>query len=129
MNKTIISYYAATLFFLVLDYLFAFNVRIAFLDTLPIARLLYYGVCFACLALMVWRPDWTVFVATIESLVTLIALIMSMALRSMIVTDEMLETGTGFVTLEEVINFVISGGAAYFSWRHGLGRLFGPKSR
>jgi len=46
-----------------------------------------------------------------------------MPLRSMVVTDAMLETGTGFVTLPEIINFIIVGGAAYVSYQQGAKAL------
>lgn len=93
MNRPLLSYYLATLLFLVLDYAFGMNVRIAFLETLPALRIAYYGVCLFCLALIVWRPEWTVFIATFETLVTMIALIFSMAMKTIFVTDQMLETG------------------------------------
>lgn len=116
-------YYAATVIFVLLDYGAHINVRVAFLEPYPLARLFYYGFCFACLVLMLWRPAWTTLVSTAESLVTMIALIFSMALGSMIVTDQMIETGTGFVTAEELMNFIIAGSAAYYSWVAGLRKL------
>jgi hypothetical protein len=45
-------YYGATVFFLLLDYVFGLNVRLAFLDALPAAKLAYYGICFFCFGLM-----------------------------------------------------------------------------
>jgi hypothetical protein len=117
------AYYAATAVFVLLDYGAHVNVRVAFLDPYPLARLFYYGFCFACLVLMLWRPAWTTLVGTVESLITIIALIFSMALGSMIVTDQMIETGTGFVTGEEIVNFVIAGAAAWYSWVTGLRKL------
>lgn len=45
-------YCGATVFFRLLDYVSGFNVRLAFLDGLPVAKLGYYGVCFDCFALM-----------------------------------------------------------------------------
>jgi len=116
-------YYAATALFLALDFGFGINVRVAFLESLPGLRLGYYAVCFACLALMIWRPAWTTAVGVIESLATLIALIFNMALRSMVVTERMLETGAGFVTMPEIINFLIAGFAAYFSYAKGASDL------
>jgi len=116
-------YYAATALFLALDFGFGINVRVAFLESLPGFRLGYYTACFVCLALMIWRPAWTTAVGVIESLATLIALIFNMALRSMIVTDQMLETGAGFVTMPELINFLIAGTAAYFSYAKGVNDL------
>lgn len=122
-RKLLVLYYAATVFFLVLDFALDFNIRIAFLESLPTARIAYYGVCFTCLALMLWRPGWTVFISAFESLVTLSALIISMAMRTLLVTEQVLESGTGFITMPEIYNFMISGGVAYVAWFHGVNRL------
>jgi len=118
-------YYAATALFLLLDYGFDINVRIAFLEGLPAARIGYYGVCFVCLGLMIWRPSWATLIGTFESLVTLIALIFSMAVRVMIPNDAIFAENANIVTIQEVINFVISGGIAYLSWVRGLQQLRG----
>ena len=66
-NKVLVVYYAATAIFLVLDYAAGLNIRIAFLQPYPEARLAYYGVCFVCLGLMLWRPAWTVLIGAFES--------------------------------------------------------------
>ncbi len=116
-------YYAATALFLLLDYGLGINVRVAFLDSLPTARVAYYGICFACLALMLWRPGWTTLIGTFESLVTLIALIFSMAIRVMIPNDAIFEENAAFVSIQEVFNFLISGSMAYYSWTKGLKQL------
>jgi branched-subunit amino acid permease len=80
-------YYGATVLFLLLDYAFGLNVRLAFLDALPTAKLAYYGICFVCFALMLWRPSWATLIGTFESLVTLVALILAMAIRIMVPND------------------------------------------
>lgn len=123
IDRILPLYYAATAFFLLLDYGFGLNVRIAFLDTLPAARMAYYGICFACLGLMIWRPSWTTFIGTFESLVTLIALIFGMAVRVMIPNDAIFEENTTILTYQEVINFVIAGSVAYLAWIRGLKEL------
>lgn len=124
MNRNILRiYYAATALFVALDFGLGINVRVAFLDTAPGLRVGFYLVLFACFALMIWRPQWTTIIGAVESLATLIALIINMALRSMVVTDAMLETGSGFVTMPEIFNFIIVGGAAYVSYLQGLRRL------
>lgn len=117
--KILRIYYAATAVFLVLDYVFGINIRLASLDTLPGWRASYYVLCFICLGLMVWRPAWSLWVATTESLMTLSMLIISMGMRVMTVSDSMLKTGSGFVTTEEIINFVIAGGAAWIAYTRG----------
>lgn len=112
-------YYAATALFLLLDYLFGINVRLASLDAYPGWRAAYYLVCFGCLGLMMWRPAWSTLIATSESLVTLSMLIIAMGTRVMTVSDQMLTTGEGFVTGEEIANFVIAGGAAWIAYTRG----------
>ncbi len=109
--------------FLLLDYVVGLNVRLAFLETWPLWRAAYYGFCFLCLALMIWRPAWTTLIGSFESLVTLVALIFSMAIRTLVVTDQMIETGTGYVTVEEVTNFMLAGGIAYLAWVRGINQL------
>lgn len=117
--KMLHLYYAATAVFLLLDYVFGINVRLASLDTLPGWRAIYYLVCFGCLGLMVWRPAWTLWVATTESLITLSMLIIAMGARVFTLSDRMLSSGTGLVTIEEIINFGISGGIAWIAWQRG----------
>ena len=118
-------YYAATVVFLLLDYFAGINVRVAFLESLPGARAAYYAICFACLALMIWRPSWTTLIATFESLVTIIALIFSMGVRVLVPSDAIFDENASFVTYQEIINFMISGSIAYLSWIRGLKALQG----
>jgi hypothetical protein len=127
MNRPVTLYYAATMLFLLLDFVLGVNVRVAFLEPFPMARLAYYLICFVLFALMLWRPGWALLIGTIESLFAVVALTFSMALRVMIVTDEMIETGVGFVTTEEIFNYLIVGGIAYLSWAQGVKSLKGPK--
>ncbi len=118
-------YYAATLVFLLLDYGGGVNVRVAFLDTLPTARMAYYGICFVCFGLMVWRPAWTTLIGTFESLVTMIALIFGMAMRVMVPNDAIFAENAAIVTTEQIVNFIIAGAIAYFAWVKGLRALTG----
>lgn len=118
-------YYAATLVFLLLDFFGGVNVRVAFLDTLPAARVAYYGICFACLGLMIWRPAWTTLIGTFESLVTMLALIFGMALRVMVPNDAIVEENIAIVTSEQLVNFITAGSIAYLSWVKGLKALTG----
>jgi hypothetical protein len=127
MIRSVTLYYAATILFLLLDFVLGVNVRVAFLEPFPMARLAYYLGCFALFALMLWRPGWALLIGTIESLAAVVALTFSMALRVMIVTDEMIGTGVGLVTTEEIFNYLIVGGIAYYSWAQGLKALKGSK--
>ena len=116
-------YYGATVLFLLLDYAFGLNVRLAFLDAMPTTKLAYYGICFVCFALMLWRPGWATLIGTFESLVTLVALILAMAIRIMVPNDSIFEENGQFVTVQEIINFVIAGSVAYLAWVKGWKQL------
>lgn len=118
-------YYAGTAAFLMLDFGFDINVRVAFLDAWPLWRIAYYGACFGLLAAIVWRPRWAELLGVVESLITLTALILSMAVRVMVVSSDMIESGAGFVTPQQIVNFMISGGVAWLSWHRGMLALAG----
>jgi hypothetical protein len=101
---------------MLLDYFLHINIRLVALDQAPAWRAIYYAFCLACLALMVWRPGWSGWVAATESLLTLSLLIINMALRVTMVTDAMIESGSGAVTMSEIVNFMLSSGAAYLAY-------------
>ena len=122
-GNVLLLYYAATAVFLILDFAVGFNVRLSFLEPFPEARVAYYGICFFCLGIMIWRPAWTELIGAFESLVTLVALIFGMGMRTLVPTDRMLESAGGLVTPQEIINFVLAGSIAYVAWRHGISRL------
>ena len=128
MHRIFTFYYGATLIFLIADYFFGINVRIAFLDGWPQARLLYYVMCFACFAVMIWRPDWQAFVSAAESLAAIVALILAMGVRVMVVTDDMLESGREIVSTQDILNFLISGSVAYYAWFSAVKGLKSSKS-
>ena len=127
-RRILLVYYAGTALFLVLDYVLSLNVRLAFLESQPLLKALYYGALFACLLAVIMRPGWTLVLGAVESLVTLVGLIFSMALRSMIVTDAMIETGAGIITPQEIVNFLLAGSIAYLSWMRGMRALTGPSN-
>lgn len=121
-------YYAATIVFVLLDYVLNINVRVAFLQDWPALRAYYYIFCFACLWLMLWRPGWRTWIATFESLLTLSLLILNMGARVILVTDETIETGRGGVSMSEITNFMIVSFAAYISFMRGA-TVIGSKSK
>ncbi len=113
-------YYWATALFLLLDYMLGINIRLASLDSFPIWRASYYIICFACLGLMLWRPAWSTWVATAESLITLSMLIIAMGVRALTIPDTALTSSEEIVTMEEITNFVISGGVAWLAYVRGM---------
>ncbi len=120
LNRALAGYYMATLGFVVLDFGLGINVRLSFLDQYDGWRILYYLVCLACLFIVLVKPALTVAVTAVESLVTMVALILSTATRVMIPGAE-----GGVPGVEELINFLVSGFAAHLSWTRSMTTLFG----
>ena len=118
-HRLLIAYYAATLVFVLLDAGFGLNIRVAFLDGFPGWRGAYYAVCLACLLLIVKKPAWETVVGGVESVFTLSALIIGMATRAMYIGGTVNGAYTP-VTLQEVVNFLISGSIAYVAWMRGM---------
>ena len=114
------AYYAATVLFVILDYFLNINIRLAFFEGWPELRALYYFLCFACLGLILWRPGWSLWIGTIESILALSLLIITMGVRVMTVSEQMLQTGSGMVRMSEILNFMIVGGAAYVACMRGI---------
>ena len=119
VNKLLFGYYAATLAFVALDVGLNVNVRLAFLEDAPGWRAVYYAICVACAVLMHWRPDLSVVIGGVEGVVTITALILNIAPRAMTTGDL---TGAP-ISVEEMINFLVSGGFAYLSWWRGMAAL------
>jgi hypothetical protein len=113
-------YYLGTLLFLLLDVILDVNIRIAFLETQPVLRASYYVFLFVCTGLMLWRPAWALAIGVMESMISLAALILSMGIRAMLVTDAVLEGGSGVVTAPEIINFMISGTIGYIAYLRAM---------
>ena len=122
-QRWLIGYYGATLLFVLLDFLVSLNIRAAFLEPWPVARAGYYAFCFACLAGILWRPGWATAIVTLESLISLVALIFGMAVRIMVPSDAIFAESPNIVTIQEIVNFVIVGTVAYFAWVRGMKAL------
>jgi hypothetical protein len=125
-RRVLQAYYAATIVFLLLDYGAGLNVRIAGLESFPQLKAGYYLVIFACFGLTLWRPAWSTAVGVVESLATLVTLIFGVALSSMFITGNVPETSAGFASVAELVNFLIAGSIAWYSWHRGMTQLFGP---
>jgi hypothetical protein len=86
-------------------------------------RVIYYLLCFVCLGLMIRWPAWSLWIGTIESMLSLSLLIVTMGVRVMTMSEQMLRTGTGLITMSEIMNFMIVGGAAWVAYMRGIAAL------
>lgn len=71
-------------------------------------------------ALIMWQPAWSRWVGTLESLLSLSLLIATMSVRVMIISEQVLENGTGLVTMSEIVNFIIVGGVAWVAYQRAV---------
>lgn len=116
-------YYGLTAVFLLLDLIFDINLRITFLEPFPVMRFAYYGVCFACLAAMLWKPAWTLAISVFESLFSVVALTISFGTRVIRMSVDVLEGSAGPVSMPEVVNFLMAGFIGYFAWVRGMDQI------
>ena len=124
-ERMLTGYYGATILFVLIDFGLGINIRAAFLEPWPGARIAYYGFCIGCLGAMIWRPAWATLIGTVESLVTLVALILGVGIRVMVPNDAIIHENAAILSYQEIVNFILSGFIAYFAWTHGLKRLTG----
>ena len=117
------TYYAATIVFLILDYVFDVNVRLVFLDSYPLWRAAYYAMCLVIFIVTLKYPPWGLVLGIGESLLVLSMLIITMAMRVMIVTEEMITEGHGYPTLREMANFAIASSVVYVGYWRGAQAL------
>jgi len=122
-------YYAGTLVFLFLDYGLGLNIRIAGLDGHPVLKGGYYFALMGCFGLMLLRPTWSVGIGIVESLATMVTLVFSVALRSLLVSEQTLESGAGAPRIAEIFNFLISGSIAWYAWQSGMRQVFSSRRR
>ena len=115
-NRLLLLYYGFSAVFMLLDYVFDLNLRLTFLDDQPAWRLAWYTLCFACFALIWWRPEWAAWIGLAESLATMSFIILNTALRVVVVSDDMIESGRGAVSVNEILNFVITFGVIYIAY-------------
>ena len=83
----------------------------------------YYGVLAACSGLILWRPGWAAVIGVCESPATLIALILSMALPAMFLSDPTPGSRPGPATVPEIVKFLLAGSIANHAWLQGLRAL------
>lgn len=119
--RPLLAYYlGGTPLFFILDAAWALSVRASFFDSLS-ARLAYYGFCLVCGGLVWWFPARARWVGLGESAVSIVLLVVGFMAPILTVTGAL--TADPFatieppVTLEGIINFMIAGTAAWWSFQ------------
>ena len=128
-------YYAITPIFILLDYLWHINVRVAILDTEPLYKGLYYGFCIFCGVAVYLMPRYSSVVAVFESAIIIVMTILGVFIqyaRTISQMDDVLNTDfetIGLVGPEHVVNLVLIGVIAIFTFRKSLDELANIRER
>ena len=115
-DRALRLYYLATPLFVLLDFGFGLNLRLAGLEGHPGVRVAWYGACVAC-ALLTWRaPVLAPLVALIESAATVLALVLGVMLPyfdlvARVAADDLPAASAGGSLAEGVANLLLSGPA------------------
>lgn len=75
-NSLVRWYFYITPLFIVLDYFWGFNFRISALDSEPLYKNLYYGLCILCGVLIYIIPRASALIGFVESLINLAMLLL-----------------------------------------------------
>ncbi|MDQ3997199.1 MAG: hypothetical protein M3303_09290 [Gemmatimonadota bacterium] len=71
--------YWSTPLFVALDFMYGVSLRVPFLDALPGAKALYYGLELACAVVITARPAWAATIGLAESSLNIALLVLSTA--------------------------------------------------
>ncbi len=105
-------YYFWTPAFILLDYIWGINVRVAVLDEMPLYKNLYYGLCILCGVMVYFRPRSAALVALAESsiilLLTLVGVFWPYVQIATLPEGEFDAALAGF-TIQRVANLLLAG--------------------
>ena len=121
-------YYAITPAFILLDYFCGINIRVSVLDNFPLYKGLYYGFCILCGVIIFLIPRSSPFVALIESIIIIVMIVLGVFmpyLQSITESFDILNADleTMYISPEHIINFVLAGSIAAFTFRKSLREL------
>lgn len=128
-------YYAVTPLFILLDYVWNINVRVAILDAEPLYKGLYYGFCIFCGVAVYLLPRYSSVVAVFESGIILVMTALGpfiLYARAISQMDDVLNTdleAIGLVGPEHVVNLVLAGGIALYTFRRSINELADIRER
>ena len=111
-------YYTITPAFILLDYIWGINVRVAALDNAPLYKGLYYGFCILCGVIIYLVPRSSSFVALIESTIIIMLTVMGFLSSYVQILSQAFDAmNADFETInilrpQYIINLFLAGGIA-----------------
>lgn len=122
-------YYAIIPVFILLDYFWGINIRVAILDSEPLYKGLYYGFCIFCGVIVYIIPWCSSIVTLVESVIIIVMTILGVFIqyaRTITQTDDILNTDfetIGLVGPEHVVNLCLIGVIATCTFKKSLVEL------
>jgi len=128
-------YYTITPVFILLDYIWHINVRVAILDSEPLYKGLYYGFCIFCGVLVYIIPKCSAIVAFFESgiifAMTVLGIFIPYA-RAISQMDDVLNADIQTISIvspPQVVNLVLAVGIAFYTFRRSVDELANIRER
>ncbi|MHC4727600.1 MAG: hypothetical protein ACYS17_10280 [Planctomycetota bacterium] len=130
-NSFVKLYFYITPVFILIDYIFGINIRVAALDSAPTYKILYYGFCILCGVCIFIIPRYSAVVALFESTINIIMLVVGFFLQYMQTITGMMDDviGTDFkavensLTFESITNFAIVGSCLLFTFHKSINTI------
>lgn len=119
-------YYTITPLFILLDYVWNINVRVAVLDSAPLYKGLYYGFCILCGVVIYIVPQCTSVVALVESAIIFTMTVLSVFVpyvQTIVQIDDILNSeiqNVSIVNVPHIVNLVLAGGMAALTFNKSL---------
>jgi len=113
-------YYAITPVFILLDYFWNINVRVAILDSEPLYKGLYYGFCIFCGVVVFIIPQCARVVTLLESSIIFVMTIVGLFIpyaRAISQMDDILNSDiltAGIIEPQHIVNLVLAGAVSLF---------------
>ena len=122
-------YYAVTPLFILLDYVWDINVRVAVLDSKPLYKGLYYGFCVFCGIMVYIVPRCSAVVALFESafifIMTILGIFISYV-QAILQMDDVLNADIQTISIvgpPQIVNLILAGGMSLLTFKMSLNEL------
>jgi hypothetical protein len=122
-------YYAVTPVFMMLDYIWGINIRVAVLDNYPLYKGLYYVFCILCGVIIYLVPRGSAIVTLIESIIIIMMTVLGVLLPYVQAVTQAADImnadfdNISIVHPQYIINLVLVGGIAVLSFHKSLREL------
>ncbi len=119
-------YYAITPVFILLDYFWGINIRVAVLDNYPLYKGLYYGFCILCGVIIFIVPRSSSIVTLIESIIVIMLTVLGVLLpyiQALTQAIDILNTDFENISIvhpQYIINLFLAGGIAFLTFHKSL---------